>query len=249
MNKSDPQKILLLPLLQEEQTMRLKGGIYHLTQVKLCYNSNRIEGSRLSEEQTRHIFETATLLPENGDAIRVDDVIETINHFTAFDYMLRVADLPLSESIIKQMHSIIKRGTTDAAKDWFRVGEYKSRPNVVGGKETTLPDQVPAAMQDLLESYSKRDSITFEAIIEFHWRFESIHPFQDGNGRVGRLIAFKECLRHGIMPFVIDEQYKAFYYRGLAQFETVPEYLLDTCRSAQDTYENTVTYFLDKRSV
>ncbi len=223
--------------------MRLKGGIYHLTQVRLCYNSNRIEGSQLSEEQTRHIFETASLLPENSDAIKVDDVIETINHFAAFDYMLKIADQPLSEGIIKEMHAIIKRGTTDAVKEWFRVGEYKSRPNVVGGQETVLPDQVPEAMGVLLESYNKRESIIFEKIVEFHWRFESIHPFQDGNGRLGRLIAFKECLKHGIIPFIIDEQHKAFYYRGLTQFKTTPEYLLETCRSAQDDYAKIVEYF------
>lgn len=229
--------------------MRLKSGIYHLTQVRLCYNSNRIEGSQLSEEQTRHIFETATLLPENDHAIRVDDVVDTINHFVAFDYMLQVADQPLSESIIKQMHAILKRGTTDAAKAWFRVGEYKSRPNVVGGQETTLPEQMPGAMQELLESYNKRENITFEAIVEFHWHFESIHPFQDGNGRVGRLIAFKECLKYGITPFIIDEQHKAFYYRGLAQFKTITEYLLDICRSAQDAYANTVAYFFEKKEM
>jgi Fic family protein len=233
----------LLPRLRSEKTARLKGGLYHETQIALCYNSNRIEGNRLSEQQTRLIFETATLLPENGDAIRMDDLIETSNHFAAFDFLLDVADRPLDERCIKQFHAVLKRGTTDAAKEWFRVGGYKRMPNMVGGRETTPPRKVACAMKTLLAEYRALPSVTFEAVIDFHYRFETIHPFQDGNGRVGRLIAFKECLAHGLVPFIIDESHKAFYYRGLSRYPETPEYLLDTCRSAQDRYAEMIRYF------
>ena len=235
----------LLGRLRREKAVRLKGGLYHQTQIGLCYNSNRIEGSRLSEEQTRHIFETATLLPENGDAIRMDDLVETANHFAAFDYLLDVADCPLDERIIKRFHALLKRGTMDASKDWFRIGAYKRLPNVVGGRETTAPRQVAKAVKALLADYHARPIVAFEDIVDFHCRFEAIHPFQDGNGRVGRLIAFKECLAHGVVPFIIEENHKAFYYRGLSQYATTPEFLLDTCRSAQDRYAASVRYFED----
>ena len=233
----------LLSRLREEKAVRLKGGLYHETQVALCYHSNRIEGSRLSEEQTRLIFETATLLPENGEGVRVDDIVETTNHFAAFTYLLDTADRPLDTRIIKQFHAILKRGTTDAAKDWFRVGGYKRLPNVVVGRETTPPREVPQAVKDLLGAYLGKRRVRFEDIVDFHWRFESIHPFQDGNGRVGRLIAFKECLLHGMTPFIINDEHKAFYYRGLSHYSTVPDYLLDTCRSAQDRYAERIRFF------
>jgi Fic family protein len=233
----------LLERLRAERAARLKGGLYHETQIALCYNSNRIEGTRLSEQQTRLIFETATLQPENGDAIRMDDLIETSNHFAAFDFLLDVADRPLDERCIKRFHAILKRGTTDAGKEWFRVGGYKRLPNMVGGRETTPPRKVAGAIRALLAEYHALPTVTFEAVVDFHSRFESIHPFQDGNGRIGRLVAFKECLAHGIIPFIIDEAHKTFYYRGLSHYHETPEYLLDTCRSAQDRYAGMMRYF------
>jgi Fic family protein len=233
----------LLDKLREEKDMRLKGGLYHQTQIKLCYNSNRIEGSRLSEEQTRHIFETNTLNVENGGSARVDDIIETVNHFTCFDYMLTAADLNLSEKIIKDFHRILKGNTSDSKKEWFKVGDYKTRPNMVGDIETTPPSGVSKAIVNLLAGYNTKIPAIFEDIITFHYQFEKIHPFQDGNGRVGRMIMFKECLKYGVMPFIIDEGHKLYYYQGLAEFSKVPGYLLDTCRSAQDTYANLVQYF------
>ncbi len=226
----------LLARLREEKAARLKGGLYHATQIAFCYNSNRIEGSRLSEEQTRHIFETNTLLVENAESAGVDDIIETVNHFVCFDLLLDMADRPLSEPLVKRFHATLKRGTSDSRRSWFRVGGYKKLPNIVGGCETTPPRQVARAMRELLAGYAAKRKIGSEDIIAFHQAFESIHPFQDGNGRVGRLVAFKECLRHGVTPFIIDERHKVFYYRGLAQFPTAPGYLLDTCRSAQEEY-------------
>lgn len=226
----------LLARLREEKAAGLKGGLYHVTQIALCYNSNRIEGSRLSEEQTRHIFETNTLIVEKAEAAGVDDILEAVNHFACFDLLLDTADRPLTESLVKRFHATLKRGTSDSRRDWFRVGGYKKLPNVVADRETTPPRQVVRAMRELLAAYASKGNIGFEEIIAFHHAFEAIHPFQDGNGRVGRLVAFKECLRCGTTPFIIDEQHKAFYYRGLAQFLKTPEYLLDTCRSAQDEY-------------
>lgn len=226
----------LLARLREEKAARLKGGLYHATQIAFCYNSNRIEGSRLTEEQTRHIFETNTLLVENAESAGVDDIIETVNHFACFDLLLDTADSPLSESLVKRFHALLKRGTSDSRREWFRIGGYKKLPNVVGGRETTPPRQVARAMRELLAGYAATRKAGFDDIISFHHAFEAIHPFQDGNGRVGRLVAVRECLRHGVTPFIIDERHKAFYYRGLAQFPTKPEYLLETCRSAQDEY-------------
>ena len=231
----------LLERLREEKAAHLKGGLYHTTQIALCYNSNRIEGSRLSEEQTRHIFETNTLLVDNAEASGVDDIIETVNHFVCFDLLLDAADRPLTETLIKRFHATLKRGTFDSRRSWFRVGGYKKLPNIIGDQETTPPRQVARAMRELLADYAERRKIGFEDIIALHHAFETIHPFQDGNGRVGRLVVFKECLRHGVMPFIIDERHKAFYYRGLAQFLTSPGYLLDTCRSAQEEYAALVT--------
>jgi Fic family protein len=234
----------LLSLLREEKAMRLKGGLYHQTQIKLAYNSNRIEGSALSEEQTRYIFETNTINVDPDKVAKVDDIIETVNHFSCFDYMLDCADRELSEVIIKEFHRILKSSTSDSRKEWFNVGDYKSRPNVVGDTETTAPSKVQRAVADLLSAYHQKSPVDFEAIVNFHYQFETIHPFQDGNGRVGRIIMFKECLKHGMVPFIIEDDHKLFYYRGLKEFAKIQGYLLDTCRSAQDVYAETLRYFM-----
>jgi Fic family protein len=233
----------LLNRLQEERRMRLKGGIYHLTQIKFCYNSNRIEGSRLTEEQIRCIYETNTINTETGKAANVDDIIEARNHFACFNYILDAAEDRLSEDSIKEMHRLLKSSTGDSEKDWFRVGEYKAMPNIIGDRETTPPDKVEGAVRHLLLEYSHKDTVSLEDIIRFHHDFENIHPFQDGNGRVGRLIIFKECLRHGIIPFIIDEEHKNYYYRGLREFKDTPGYLIDTCLPAQDRYKEYLAYF------
>ena len=205
----------LLTVLREEKSSRLKGGIYHQTQIKLAYNSNRIEGSKLSEEQTRYIFETNTLYLENGEkTTNVDDILETINHFSCFDYMLNIADEPLSEKHIKKFHYLLKYNTSDVKKSWFNVGDYKLKPNIVGGIETALPSDVPHEMKKLLETYHKKQLISLTDIIDFQFQFEQIHPFQDGNGRVGRLILFKECLLNNIIPFIIEDEYKFFIIEG-----------------------------------
>ena len=227
--------------------MGLKGGLYHQTQIRLAFNSNRIEGSRLSEEQTRYIYETNTLHLENGDSTaNVNDIIETVNHFLCFDYMLDVAREPLSEIQIKEFHRLLKNGTSDARKTWFRVGDYKSKPNVVGGIETSLPKDVHTDMRNLLNQYHQKESVTLQDIVDFHYHFEDIHPFQDGNGRVGRLIIFKECLANNILPFIIEDENKFFYYRGLKEYPRVKEFLTDTCLSAQDDYLKMVEYFTNK---
>jgi len=223
--------------------MRLKGGLYHTTQIKLAYNSNRIEGSKLSEDQTRYIFETNTLNTAPDETANVDDIIETVNHFICFDYMLDIAEKNLSEEIIKEFHRILKSNTSDSRKEWFKTGDYKTRPNVVGDIETTAPEKVGDAIATLLVSYNKT-AVDFSALVDFHYQFEKIHPFQDGNGRVGRIILFKECLKHNIVPFIIEDEYKLFYYRGLREFKKTPGYLMDTCLSAQDKYKEVVKYFL-----
>ena len=223
--------------------MRLKGSLYHQTQIKLAYNSNRIEGSKLTEDQTRYIYETNSLSVAPDETANIDDIIETVNHFSCFDYMLDVAKSNLSEEIIKEFHSIIKSNTTDARKEWFKVGDYKTRPNFVGDNKTTQPEKVSDEITALLDSYNSLNSVDFTSIINFHYRFEKIHPFQDGNGRVGRIVMFKECLKHNIVPFIIEDEYKMFYYRGLQEFEKTQGYLLDTCLSAQDKYSELVTYF------
>ncbi len=233
----------LLGQLLEEKEMKLKGGLYHQTQIKLAYNSNRIEGSCLSEEQTRYIYETNTVNFGQDEAASVDDIIETVNHFSCFDYMLVHADDELTEDVIKEFHRLLKRNTSDERKEWFRVGDYKTRPNVVGDMATTAPAKVSDEMQKLLTDYHQKGNITIENIVDFHYRFESIHPFQDGNGRVGRIIMFKECLQNNIMPFIIDQEHKLFYYRGLKEYKTEKGYLMDTCLAAQDQYEAMVSYF------
>lgn len=232
----------LLAVLREQKEMKLKGGIYHRTQIDLTYNSNHIEGSRLSHEQTRFIFETNTVGFE-GDSIRVDDIIETTNHFRCIDYIIDHAETRMTESLIKELHLMLKSGTSDSRKEWFAVGDYKRFPNEVGGCETTAPENVKSEISALLKEYNSIKEKTFDDILDFHCRFESIHPFQDGNGRVGRLIMFKECLANGFVPFIITDELKMFYYRGLQQWHSIKEYLRDTCLSAQDNYKVLMDYY------
>lgn len=232
----------LLSALREQQKMQLKGGIYHRTQIDLTYNSNHIEGSRLTHDQTRYIFETHTI-GFDGESIRIDDVIETVNHFRCIDLIIEQAERQLTESLIKELHLILKTGTSDSRKEWFAVGEYKRLPNEVGGNATSDPENVHRDIKALLKEYNSKKHKTFEDILEFHQRFEAIHPFQDGNGRVGRLIMFKECLANGFVPFIITDDLKLFYYRGLQEWNHVREYLLDTCLTAQDNYKILLDYF------
>lgn len=232
----------LLEILREEKEMKLPGGIYHQTQIKFAYNSNHMEGSKLTEEQTRYIFET-NIIGMEREQVNVDDIFETVNHFQCFDYLLDCAEELLTEKVIKQFHFILKSSTSDSRKDWFRVGDYKQRPNIVGNARTTSPSKVAKEIQQLLSEYLAREAVDFNDIVEFHYRFERIHPFQDGNGRVGRLIMFKECLKYGIMPFIIDDNHKMFYYRGLAEYQSEKGYLIDTCLSAQDRYKEILDYF------
>lgn len=232
----------LLLALKEQKDAGLKGGIYHRTQVDLTYNSNHIEGSRLTHEQTRFIFETNTVGVE-GEAVRVDDIIETTNHFRCIDLVVDRAEERLGEGLIKELHALLKRGTSDSGKAWFAVGKYKRLPNEVGGNDTAAPEDVPRAMRALLKEYNGIKRKSFEDIIDFHQRFEAIHPFQDGNGRVGRLVMFKECLANGFVPFIITDELKMFYYRGLQKWSSVRGYLLDTCLAAQDNYKAVLDYF------
>ncbi len=241
--KSRARKVSpLLHALREERQMKVKGGIYHRTQIDLTYNSNHIEGSRLTHDQTRYIFETNTIGIE-GESIRVDDIIETTNHFRCIDIIIERAEEKLTESLFKELHLTLKAGTSDSRKDWFAVGEYKRLPNEVGGNETTSPENVHREMKALLREYDSKKRKTFEDIIDFHQRFESIHPFQDGNGRVGRLIMFKECLSNGYVPFIITDELKMYYYRGLREWNNARGYLLDTCLTAQDSYKSMLDYF------
>lgn len=235
----------LLIALREQQQMRIKGGIYHRTQIDMTYNSNHIEGSRLTHQQTRYIFETNTLgfEEENGLCLYVDDIIETTNHFRCIDLIIARAEETLTESFIKELHSILKNGTSDSTKEWFAVGEYKRLPNEVGGNETVLPENVHNEMKTLLKEYNSKKQKRFEDILDFHQKFENIHPFQDGNGRIGRLIMFKECLANGFVPFIITEELKMFYYRGLREWTHLKGYLLDTCLTAQDNYKSLLDYF------
>lgn len=232
----------LLSRLREEKADKVKGGIYQKIQVELTYNSNHIEGSRLSLDQTRLIFETATVGFES-ESLRVDDIVETQNHFRAIDFIIDHTQDPVSEATIKELHRIMKSSTTDASKDWFAVGDYKRLPNEVGGHETALPEEVAKEMKSLLKAYDPLARHALESIIDFHVRFERIHPFQDGNGRVGRLVMFKECLANDIVPFIISDDMKAFYYRGLAEWDAERGYLTDTCLAAQDRFKATLDYF------
>jgi Fic family protein len=233
----------ILSCLIEEKQAKRQGGLYHKTQINLAYNSNRIEGSKLTEEQTRYIFETRTIGFKDEEAVPVDDIIETSNHFVAFDYLLDTMDTPFSNDLTKAFHRILKTSTSDASKAWFRVGDWKKTPNEVGGVQTTLPQDVEAAMNQLNDWYNSLSGISLASIVEYHYRFEKIHPFQDGNGRVGRLLMFRECLKNNSVPFIIDESHKQFYYRGLKEFSTIQGYLIDTCLSAQDTYKEWIKYF------
>ena len=233
----------LTKFLVDEYEAHRKGGLYHKTQVQLAYNSNQIEGSKLTEEQTRYIFETRTIGFKDQEAVPVDDIIETANHFVAFDYLLRTVGEPLTEELIKEFHRILKTGTADAQKPYFNVGDYKKLANEVGGHETCKPADVEKNMHLLNDWYSSLSDVTIRDLAEYHWRFESIHPFQDGNGRVGRLLLFRECLRNGIMPFVIDNEHKLYYYRGLSEFKQTPGFLIGTMQSAQDVYEAWISYF------
>ena len=232
----------LLKRLRDEKASKMRGGIYHKVQVELAFNSNHIEGSKLSLDQTRLIFETATIGFE-GEPVRLDDVVETSNHFRAVDFIIDNAGEPLTERFVKELHRILKSGTTDERIDWFNVGEYKGLPSEVAGAKTVLPQDVPRAMRDLLTSYGPDAAHDFGDIVGFHVAFERIHPFQDGNGRVGRLIMFKECLANGIVPFIIEDGMKAFYYRGLAEWDNERGFLMDTCLAAQDRFRAALEYF------
>ena len=240
-NKKQQSKTLL-DILQEEKTSKYSGGIYHKTQIDLTYNSNHIEGSRLTHEQTRFIFETNTIGVEN-EVLNVDDVIETVNHFRCIDMIIDNAKANLTEKFIKELHLVLKTGTSDARKDWFAVGDYKKLPNEVGGVETTLPEEVAVKMKELFAKYNAKENKTLEDVLEFHVAFEKIHPFQDGNGRVGRLIMFKECLKYNIVPFIIEDNLKLFYYRGLKEWNKDKGFLTDTCLTAQDRYKKYLDYF------
>ncbi len=241
-NKKKAQDESLIGILQAERKNRQSGGIYHKTQIDLTYNSNHIEGSRLTHDQTRYIFETNTIGVGN-EVLNVDDVIETANHFRCIDVIIDYAKANLTEKFIKELHFMLKMGTSDSRKDWFAVGDYKKRPNEVGGMNTTLPEDVAKEMKALLSTYNEKEEKTFEDILDFHVKFERIHPFQDGNGRVGRLIMFKECLKHQIVPFIIEDNLKMFYYRGLKEWYNEKGYLIDTCLTAQDRYKTYLDYF------
>lgn len=236
------QSLTVLDILQEEKRSSYSGGIYHKLQIDLTYNSNHIEGSRLTYDQTRYIFETNTIGVQD-EALNIDDVIETVNHFRCIDLMIDRANEVLSEKFIKELHFTLKSGTSDSKKEWFTIGNYKKMPNEVGGMETALPEEVVDKMKNLLIEYRSKKEKTFDDILDFHVKFERIHPFQDGNGRVGRLIMFKECLKYNIVPFIIDESLKMYYYRGLKEWNKEREYLRDTCLTAQDQYKRYLEYF------
>ena len=243
--KFDISKIDILECLKEQKEMGLKGNLYHNTQVIFAYNTNHIEGSKLTEDQTRYIFETNTILFEGQTIASVDDILETANHFKLVDYMLDVADKKLTETMIKKFHKILKDGTSDSRVEWFSVGEYKQRANTIGnGIKTTSPNNVEKEMSKLMDWYNSLKQVTAKEIIEFHYRFESIHPFQDGNGRIGRIIMFKECLKNNIVPFIIQDADKLFYYRGLKEYKSEKGYLTDTCLNAQDQYIKMIEYYL-----
>ena len=241
-NKRKETPATLLDILKEQKNSKFPGGIYHKTQIDLTYNSNHMEGSRLTHDQTRYIFETNTIGVEK-EALNVDDVIETANHFRCIDLIIDDATAALTEKFIKELHGILKSGTGDSRKDWFAVGDYKKLPNEVGGMDTALPEEVGGRMKALLAEYNAKNEKTFEDILDFHVKFERIHPFQDGNGRVGRLIMFMECLKYNIVPFIIEDRLKLFYYRGLKEWDREKGYLTDTCLTAQDKYTAYLDYF------
>ena len=241
-NKKKEQPITLLNILQEQKASKYSGGIYHKTQIELTYNSNHIEGNRLTHDQTRYIFETNTICVEK-DVLNVDNVIETANHFYCIDMIIDNAKAALTEKFIKKLYLILKSGTSDSRKDWFAVGDYKKIPNEVGGMDTALPEEFAGKMKALLTEYNGKEEKTFENILDFHVKFERIHPFQDGNGRVGRLIMFKECLKYNMIPFIIEDNLKMFYYRGLKEWNNEKGYLTDICLTAQDKYKAYLDYF------
>lgn len=240
--KPSSKQVTLLDILKRERENKMPGGIYHKVQVDLTYNSNHIEGNRLTHDQTRYIFETYTIGVTEG-TISVDDIVETANHFRCIDMIIDEANYMLSEKFIKELHFVLKNGTSDSRKDWFAVGDYKKLVNEVGGRDTTDPASVAAEMKVLIKEYSQKQEICLEDILEFHVKFEKIHPFQDGNGRIGRLIVFKECLKNNIVPFIITEQTKLFYYRGLKEWNNERGYLRDTCLTAQDQFKLVMDYF------
>lgn len=241
-NKHSDVPKTLLDVLRAEKTAKLHGGIYHKIQIDLTYNSNHMEGSRLTHDQTRYIFETNTIGMSDG-TVKVDDVVETVNHFKCIDMVIDSANHALSEAFIKQLHAVLKSGTSGSRLDWFAVGDYKKLPNEVGGMDTTAPEDVSAEMKKLLTEYNAIENKTFDDLLDFHYNFERIHPFQDGNGRVGRLLLFKECLRNNIVPFIIEDDLKMFYYRGLKEWQNERGYLRDTCLSAQDRFKKYLDYF------
>lgn len=241
-NKRAETPKTLADVLKKEKAVRLSGGIYHKIQIDLTYNSNHIEGSCLTHDQTRYIFETNTIGVTEG-TMKVDDIMETANHFKCIDMVIDSLSYAPSEAFIKQLHAVLKGGTSDSRLDWFAVGEYKKFPNEVGGKETTQPDHVACEMRKLLTEYNAISEKSFDDLLEFHYRFESIHPFQDGNGRIGRLLLFKECLRHNIVPFIISDDLKMYYYRGLREWRNEKSYLRDTCLTAQDRFKKVLDYF------
>ncbi len=237
------ESIDLLDVLRREKESKLSGGIYHKIQIDLTYNSNHIEGSKLTHDQTRYIYETNTFGLADK-AVNVDDIVETANHFRCIDMVIDNANYKLSEAFIKKLHNILKSGTADSRKDWFAVGDYKKLENEVGGMPTTKPEDVAATMRKLVDKYNNKNKKTLKDIIDFHYQFEKIHPFQDGNGRVGRLIMFKECLKEGIVPFIIEDDIKLYYYRGLKEWENEKGYLMDTCLTAQDRFKEVIKYSL-----
>ncbi|MBQ3417324.1 MAG: Fic family protein [Ruminococcus sp.] len=241
-NKNKEDKRDLLSVLKAEKASKIHGGIYHKIQIDLTYNSNHIEGSQLTHDQTRYIFETNTI--GITESVKVDDIVETANHFKCIDMIIDSASYALSESFIKQLHLVLKSGTTDSRLDWFAVGDYKKIPNEVGGKDTVAPEDVAKEMKKLIAEYNRTKEKSFDDLLDFHYRFESIHPFQDGNGRVGRLILFKECMRNGIVPFIITDDLKMFYYRGLKNWKDERGYLRDTCLTAQDRFKAVLDYFM-----
>ena len=241
-NQKENKPKTLLSILQEEKKSKYSGGIYHKTQIDLTYNSNHMEGSRLTYDQTRYIFETNTISVEN-ETLNVDDVIETANHFRCIDMIIDNAKSALSEKFIKELHLILKSGTSDSRLEWFSVGDYKKRPNEAGGMPTAMSEEAADKMKALLTEYNGKEEKTFEDVLDFHVKFERIHPFQDGNGRVGRLIMFKECLKYNIVPFIIEDNLKMFYYRGLKEWNNEKGYLTDTCWTAQDKYKAYLDYF------
>ena len=241
-NKKKEEPVTLLDILKEQKAGRQSGGIYHKTQIELTYNSNHMEGSRLTHDQTRYIFETNTIGVAN-EVLNVDDVVETVNHFRCIDLIIDHAKAALTEKFIKELHLILKNGTSDSRKDWFAVGDYKRLPNEMGGRETALPEEVADQMKALLKTYNEKTEKTLEDILEFHVNFERIHPFQDGNGRVGRLILFRECLKYNIVPFIIEDDMKMFYYQGLKEWDNEKGYLTDICLTAQDRYKAYLDYF------